>query len=185
MSLVRPSLSSTHGLSLLGLALLASACTAPAPADTPPAKVEVARAETPPPPSPPPEPTPPRIEAPQPAPVPALPAPDATVGLAACDDYVTRYRACITDLVPAIDKDHHSRVLDAQRANWIAASADPKLAPSLADECTAAFDATRTATRIWGCVWRPDDKPQPESYPRGESTRRVQSRGLSDAFGID
>lgn len=178
MSLARP-------LPCLALAAIAGAlaCNAPPPppADKPPAKVDLAaKPEQPPPPDTPPAPKidPPKVDTPPS--VPAGPAADAPVGVASCDEYVTRYRACIADLVPAITKEHHTKVLDAQRANWIAAGADPKLSPGLADECSAAFEATRAATRNFGCVWRPDDKPEPEIYAKGAPASKSRSRGVPD-----
>lgn len=157
---------------LLSAALLGCNATPP-PEDKP--KAPPQEAKTPPPPTPA-APTPPK-DPPQPAtPPPPLPA---TIGVAACDDYVDRYRTCIKDLVPAIEKERHGQVVDAQRATWLAAAADPKLAAGLEGECGAAAEAARVATRIWGCVWKQGDKAEPEDYPSGEASRPPpRSKGL-------
>lgn len=176
MSLARPR------VLLCGCLLLA--CTAPAPAP-----------EQPPPPA---EPAaPPRVEVvvkaetpPDPAPSPAAePAPlslDTPIGVEACDAYVGRYRTCIADQVPAGEKDRHTKVLMAQLANWLAAKADPKLAPALDGECAAASEAARVSTRAIGCVWREGDTNAPE-LPKGGTLKpetRMVPRGLpGDPFG--
>ena len=161
---------------LLSAALLG--CNAATPPEdkpkAPPQEVKTAPPATPAAPTPPKEPPPPPVTA---------PAPPAKIGVAACDDYVDRYRTCIKDLVPAIEKERHGQVVDAQRATWLAAAADPKLSAGLADECGAAVEAARVATRIWGCVWKQDDKAEPEDYPSGEASRPPpRSKGLRPIF---
>lgn len=159
---------------LLSVALL-GCNAAPPPEDKPKAPPQEAKTTPPPTPA---APTPPKDPPP-----PATPPAPATIGVAACDDYVDRYRTCIKDLVPAIEKERHGQVVDAQRATWLAAAADPKLAAGLEGECAAAAEAARVATRIWGCVWKADDKAEPEAYPSGEAAKSApRSKGLRDIF---
>ena len=117
-----------------------------------------------------------------PAPVDAIPAwtLEGAIGVAACDDYVTRYRACIERNLWEGDRAAHMGALIAQATAWTAAKADPKLAPALAGECAAALVAARAATRVFGCVWRDGDSPEPER-PKGGKPRGVE-RGLDDPF---
>ncbi|MDC0666825.1 hypothetical protein [Nannocystis radixulma] len=134
----------------------AAAPAAPAPEVVPP--TIAVKPETPPetPPAPAPEPAPPVVAA------------DAKIEVEACDAYADRYRACIADKVPSVERDSHTRVLKAQLATWLAAKADPKLAPALDGECAAAAEAARAATRVFGCVWRDGDKPEPEAPKPGK-----------------
>ena len=163
MSLSRPC-TLVCGISLLPWLF---ACAAPEPApqsETKPA----------PPAAPAPEVVPPTLaavpETPPPAPeaAPRVAAADGKIDVAACDAYAERYRACIADKVPGRDRDAHTRALQAQLATWLAARADPKLAPALDGECVAAAAAARATTRVFGCVWRDDDTPEPEAPTPGE-----------------
>ncbi|WAS97104.1 hypothetical protein [Nannocystis punicea] len=139
-----------------------------------------------PPAAPAPEVVPPTIAAPPETPPTPEPAPpvaraDGKIGIPACDAYAERYRACIADKVPQRDRDAHTRVLTAQLATWQAARADATLAPALDGECAAAAEAARATTRVFGCVWRDDDTPEPEAPKPGKVQPEVIStpRGLA------
>ncbi|MDC0715947.1 hypothetical protein [Nannocystis bainbridge] len=145
------------------LCLWLVACTAPEPAPQPTAKPEAQPAAKPAPEVVPPT-LPARVEAPAPTPEPAPPVAvaDGNTGVPACDAYADRYRTCIADKLPADSREAHARVLKAQMAAWLAAGADAKLTPALDGECTAAAVAARASTRVFGCVWRDGDAPEPE-----------------------
>ena len=121
--------------------------------------------------------------APVPAPAPVVAA-EVKVGVEACDGYADRYRACIAEQVPAIEKERHSGVLAAQLKTWLAAAADPKLAPGLGGECAAAAEAARASTRILGCVWHEGDTSAPERVKGGTLKPEVRSspRGMEAPF---
>ncbi|MFZ6178377.1 hypothetical protein [Nannocystis pusilla] len=142
------------------------ACAAPEAAPQPETKPA-------PPAAPAPEVVPPTLAAgpetpPAPEAAPPVAAADGKIDVAACDAYAERYRACIADKVPGRDRDAHSRALQAQLATWLAAKADPKLAPALDGECAAAAAAARATTRVFGCVWRDSDTPEPEAPKPGK-----------------
>lgn len=134
-------------------------------------------------PSPPPATIVAEAEAPVPAPAPVIAA-EVKVGVEACDAYADRYRACIAEQVPAIEKERHTGVLAAQLGTWLAAAADPKLAPGLGGECAAAAEAARASTRILGCVWREGDTSAPEPVKGGTLKPEVRTspRGMEDPF---
>jgi hypothetical protein len=158
------------------------ACTEPAPkADPapqpgPPAKVEPVKEEAP----------PPQVEVKVETP-PVKTEPEVTldskVGVAACDDYVARYRACLDEKVAEGEKRSHTTALLNQLKTWSAAKDDPKLAPALADECTAAAEAARAATRVLGCVWREGDTPEPEQPKGGKDRAESQPRRTHPDLG--
>jgi hypothetical protein len=85
----------------------------------------------------------PRVEAPKVEPADA-PVPDGPIGVAACDDYVTAYRACI-DTLAIDDRASHTKVVEGQRAAWHRARADAKTAAGLPDACAAARTAAKAA----------------------------------------
>lgn len=115
---------------------------------------------------------------PTPPPSPPQVTLETKVGVAACDDFVARYRACIDEKVPEREKRSHTAALLAQLTTWSQAQGDSKLAPALADECASAAAAARASTRVLGCVWREGDSPTPEVPKGGKS--RPQPRGLLD-----
>jgi hypothetical protein len=120
----------------LVLVILSLACgpeAAPAPQATPPAKAPAA-------PEQPAEPVKAAPKAEPPAPV------DDTgpLGVAACDEYIAAYRACVAEL-PEDTREHHTKVVDGQRKAWGQAKADTKRAAGLADGCTAARAAAKLA----------------------------------------
>lgn len=78
---------------------------------------------------------------------PKLAAPDLSgpIGVAVCDAYVSTYRRCVEDVIPAEDRAAHREVLAAQRLAWARARSDPSLAGGLADACAAAKVAARAS----------------------------------------
>jgi hypothetical protein len=106
---------------------------------------------------------------------------DSKVGVAACDDYVARYRACL-EKVQASEKQTHTTALMNQLRTWAAAKADPKREPALEGECTAAAEAARASTRVFGCVWREGDSETPEKPKGGKDRPQPRGRGLDGAL---
>ena len=111
---------------------------------------------------------------------PPVAAADGKIDVAACDAYAERYRICIADKVPGRDRDAHARALQAQLATWLAAKADARLASALDGECAAATEAARASTRVFGCVWRDGDTPEPESPKPG----KVKPGAVESARGV-
>jgi hypothetical protein len=100
----------------------------------------------------------------EPAPAPAAtvepaPAADATamaptaesVGVPECDDYLTKYEACISAHVPAASQAALKQSLDATRAGWkqaIAAGGKD----SLTAACKQMTESARTSMKAYGCT---------------------------------
>jgi hypothetical protein len=101
--------------------------------------------------------------APEPAPAPAAePAPAPTdaaavastgeaLGVPECDDYLTKYEACISAHVPAASQDALKQSLDATRAGWKQAI-DAGGKDSLAAACTQMKESARTSLKAYGCT---------------------------------
>jgi hypothetical protein len=99
----------------------------------------------------------------EPAPAPAVepaPAPtDATamaataepLGVPECDDYLTKYEACISAHVPAASQDALKQSLDATRAGWKQAI-DAGGKATLATACTQMKESARTSLKAYGCT---------------------------------
>lgn len=70
--------------------------------------------------------------------------PDGFIGVEACDDYLNAYAGCVAGLRED-DRAAHLEVIAQQRAAWIVARADTKLATTLADTCAASRAASEVA----------------------------------------
>lgn len=128
----------------LVLVLLSFACgpeATPAPQATSPAKAPAA-------PQQPEQTAEPAKEAPKVEPPAPVVDDTGPLGVAACDEYIAAYRACIPELAEDT-REHHTKVVDGQRKAWGQAKADAKRAAGLADGCTAARAAAKLA--LPGC----------------------------------
>jgi hypothetical protein len=74
-------------------------------------------------------------------------------GVPECDDYVTKYLACIDTKVPEGVREQIRASFDATRASWQAAAATEAGKASLATGCTQATEAARTAMAAYGCTF--------------------------------
>jgi hypothetical protein len=74
------------------------------------------------------------------------------VGVAECDDYLTKYEACINGKVPEAQRVTFKQTLDQTRAAWksVAASAGGK--EGLATACKQAHDGSKAAMAQYGCT---------------------------------
>ena len=86
---------------------------------------------------------------------PAAAAPMATadsVGIPECDDYLTKYQACVESKVPEAARGALKLSIDQTRAAWRTAAANPAAKEGLATACKQARDATKTSMSAYGCT---------------------------------
>ena len=72
------------------------------------------------------------------------------LGVPECDDYLTKYEACLAAHVPAESRDALRQSLDATRAGWaqaIAAGGKDQLAAA----CTTMRESARASLQAYGC----------------------------------
>ena len=89
---------------------------------------------------------------------PASTAQTATVakgdfGVPECDDYMTKYLACIDSKVPESVRPSVKQSLEQSKAAWKQAASTPQGREGLATACKAATDAAKASTAAWGCTW--------------------------------
>jgi len=84
-----------------------------------------------------------------PTPVPA--ASGDVVGVAECDDYLTKYEACLTGQVPESARAALQQSLDATRAGWKQAAASPGGRDGLKSACEQMITAARQSMQAYGC----------------------------------
>jgi hypothetical protein len=83
---------------------------------------------------------------------PAAAAGDA-IGIPECDDYLSKYEACVREKVPASQRSVLEPALQQYRAAWKQAAAQPATRANLAMTCQQATAAARTAMGAYGCQW--------------------------------
>jgi len=84
------------------------------------------------------------------------PAADATLaadstGVKECDDYLTKYMACLNDKVPAASRTVMQQGVDQMRTSWKQAAMTPEGKAGLAQACTAASDGAKVSMKAFGC----------------------------------
>lgn len=94
-----------------------------------------------------------------PAATPAPPPPAATaplsadsVGVPECDNYISKYLACVSGKVPEASRAQLQASLDQMRQAWKQAAATETGKASLAQACTAANDAAKQSMGAFGCT---------------------------------
>jgi hypothetical protein len=87
-------------------------------------------------------------------------APAAQVGAAAvqigvpeCDEYLTKYTACIQSKVPASVRGTFEQSMNQARDAWKQAASSPEGKAALAEGCKQALDAAKQSTASFGCQW--------------------------------
>jgi hypothetical protein len=89
--------------------------------------------------------------APEAAPAEAAPAADAdSVGVAECDEYISKYKACMTKL-PAEGQAAYQQALDQMVSGWKQVPAEAR--SSLAEGCKMATENSKAAMQAMGCEW--------------------------------
>jgi hypothetical protein len=83
----------------------------------------------------------------------AAPASGNSIGVAECDDYLSKVEACIADHVPEDAKAMQQQSMDQMRDQWRQAASNPTAKASLAAGCKAALDAARSSLAQYGCEW--------------------------------
>jgi antitoxin component YwqK of YwqJK toxin-antitoxin module len=79
--------------------------------------------------------------------------PTAIIGIAECDEYITKYMRCIAEKVPDAARGTMNEAMDATIKAWREAAANTQQHEALRVGCKAALDAARQATEAMGCTW--------------------------------
>jgi len=86
----------------------------------------------------------------------ATPPASATVadstGVPECDDYLSKYQACVDSKVPEAARATLRQSLDQTRAAWRSAMTTPGGKNGMAAACTQARDAAKTSMAAYGCT---------------------------------
>ncbi|MGH8082324.1 MAG: hypothetical protein ACREP7_17240, partial [Lysobacter sp.] len=76
----------------------------------------------------------------------------ASVGVAECDDYLTKVSACLAAKVPEAQRAAFQSSLDQSRNAWAQAAATPQGKEALANACKSALEMSKTQYASYGCA---------------------------------
>jgi hypothetical protein len=90
---------------------------------------------------------------------PAATAPAATTvgasefGVPECDEYMTKWLACVDSKVPTDLRATYRNAMEASKSQWKQAAATPQGKQSLASACTQSLAATKQSLAAYNCTW--------------------------------
>ena len=74
-----------------------------------------------------------------------------TTGIAACDDFLKKYEACVTSKIPAAQKATFQAQLDQMRKAWSDAAKDPGAKATLESSCKQSAEQMKATMSAFGC----------------------------------
>jgi hypothetical protein len=74
-----------------------------------------------------------------------------TTGVAACDDFLKKYEACVTSKVPAAQRATFQTQLDQTRKTWTDLAKNPSTKSALEGSCKQTSDQLKAALQNYGC----------------------------------
>ena len=73
------------------------------------------------------------------------------VGIPECDDYLTKYEACVSGKVPEAARAQYKTSLEQTRKSWREMAANPQTKAGLAKACQMATDQAKQTFSMFGC----------------------------------
>jgi len=87
------------------------------------------------------------------SPTPAAQSSNDQIGVAECDDYLTKYEACIRQKVPAAAQSQYESAFTTARNGYKTAASTPQGKAALAQACKQALETTKTSLASFNCTW--------------------------------
>jgi hypothetical protein len=75
------------------------------------------------------------------------------VGVAACDEFLSKYEACVSGKVPAAAQATFKTSLDTWRSSWKKLAETPQGKAGLETACKSAMDQAKTSLASYNCSW--------------------------------
>ena len=75
------------------------------------------------------------------------------VGVPECDEYITKYEACINSKVPEAQRAMYKTSFETMRKSWKDAAATPQGKAGLATGCKSALDTAKQSMTAFSCAW--------------------------------
>jgi hypothetical protein len=76
-----------------------------------------------------------------------------TTGIAACDDFLKKYEACVSTKIPATQKATFQGQLDQMRKAWSDAAKSPGAKAALENSCKQSSEQMKAAMPGFGCAF--------------------------------
>ena len=76
-----------------------------------------------------------------------------STGIAACDDFLTKYDACVVSKVPEAQRTMYKTQIDQTRKAWVDLAKNPSAKASMEATCKQTLDATKASLTAYGCVF--------------------------------
>jgi hypothetical protein len=77
----------------------------------------------------------------------------AQIGVPECDEFLTKYEACIQNKVPESARATFAQAMAQARDSYKQAAAVPAAKATLAASCKQALDSTKQSMSAYGCQW--------------------------------
>jgi pectate lyase len=75
------------------------------------------------------------------------------IGVAACDEFLKKYEACVSGKVPAAAQATFKTSLDNWRSSWKKLAETPQGKAGLEAACKSSLDAAKTSLASYNCSW--------------------------------
>lgn len=75
------------------------------------------------------------------------------IGVSECDEYITKYEACVNSKVPEAQRAMFKSQFETMRKSWKDAAATPQGKAGLATGCKAALDTAKQSMSAFSCAW--------------------------------
>ncbi|MDE5452660.1 hypothetical protein GWE18_07185 [Bradyrhizobium sp. CSA112] len=74
-----------------------------------------------------------------------------STGIAACDDFLTKYDACVVSKVPEAQRATYKTQIDQTRKAWVDMAKNPSAKATMEATCKQTMDATKASLTAFGC----------------------------------
>jgi len=75
------------------------------------------------------------------------------IGVPECDDFITKYDACVSSKVPEAARAQYTSAVDQWRSSWKKLADNPATKGTLAAACKQAAAQQEAALKQYGCTW--------------------------------
>ena len=73
------------------------------------------------------------------------------IGVPECDDYLTKYEACVSGKIPEASRAAYTSTLARTREQWKKLADNPQTRPTLVQACKMATEQSKTTMKSFGC----------------------------------
>lgn len=74
-----------------------------------------------------------------------------STGIAACDEFLTKYDACVGSKIPEAQRATFKTQIDQTRKTWVDMAKNPSTKASMESTCKQTMDATKASLTAYGC----------------------------------